>query len=100
MTTINNLTKHELSGNSGEFKAFKWDGDSSKANLFLGEDYGFDWFYQENTQNIIIPTSKGIVIGNIGDYIIKGANGEIFTCNSDEFRSVYVVGDLEAERHG
>ena len=67
-----------------------WDGHPGTANDFLGEAYGEDWLYQDGgTSNIVIPTLEGNMIGDIGDYIIKGINGEFYPCKPDIFAKTY-----------
>ncbi|WP_288478021.1 hypothetical protein [uncultured Clostridium sp.] len=66
-----------------------------------------DWFMDKVTSNEIIlrncddkrysideayceiNTLEGVMIGNGGDYIIKGVNGEIYPCKPDIFRKTY-----------
>lgn len=36
-----------------------------------------------------IQTLEGTMVGNGGDYIIKGVQGEIYPCKSDIFESTY-----------
>lgn len=36
-----------------------------------------------------IPTLEGTMRGNIGDYIIKGVQGEFYPCKPDIFQSTY-----------
>lgn len=36
-----------------------------------------------------IKTLEGIMIGNAGDYIIKGVQGEIYPCKPDIFKQTY-----------
>lgn len=42
-----------------------------------------------NNNTLGIPTLKGIVKANIGDYIIKGIIGEIYLCKPDIFKQTY-----------
>lgn len=36
-----------------------------------------------------IKTLEGTMVGNGGDYIIKGVKGEIYPCKSDVFKETY-----------
>ncbi len=36
-----------------------------------------------------IETSEGIITANVGDYIIKGVNGEFYPCKPDIFKQTY-----------
>jgi len=38
---------------------------------------------------IVIQTLKGLMTANIGDYIIKGVNGEFYPCKPDIFEKTY-----------
>lgn len=59
------------------------------------------WFegpYEEHIVGIIInpmtktcsiPTLEGVMTGNLGDWIIKGVNGEYYPCKPDIFEKTY-----------
>ena len=55
--------------------------------------YGIDEAYCE------IKTLEGTMVGNGGDYIIKGVQGEIYPCKPDIFKATYekVVDENETE---
>lgn len=36
-----------------------------------------------------IPTLEGVMAGNIGDWIIKGVQGEFYPCKPDIFEATY-----------
>lgn len=38
---------------------------------------------------LIIPTLEGDMIANVGDFIIKGINGEFYPCKPDIFVKTY-----------
>jgi len=40
---------------------------------------------------IVIPTLEGSMRGNIGDWIIKGVNGEFYPCKSSIFEKTYDI---------
>ena len=40
---------------------------------------------------IIIPTLEGDMVANVGDWIIKGINGEFYPCKPDIFKKTYEV---------
>lgn len=71
--------------------AVLWDGSSSTANAFIGEDYGGDWVYRApDDLGILISTPQGSALSvECGDYIIKGAGGELFTCSADTFLAMH-----------
>ena len=41
------------------------------------------------TKKIIIPTLEGDMIGNPGDWLITGVNGEQYPCKPDIFEKTY-----------
>jgi hypothetical protein len=44
----------------------------------------------ENGRPVLkIQTLEGVMIANIGDWIIKGVNGEFYPCKSDIFEKTY-----------
>ena len=68
----------------------------------LGIDNIPDWFMDQVTKNEIIlhgerhdlrqaeiKTLEGTMMGNKGDYIIKGVKGEIYPCKPDIFKATY-----------
>lgn len=69
-----------------------------------------DWFWDAVTNNDIImhdfgklysnppwceiKTPEGVMVAQTGDYIIRGVNGEIYSCKADIFKKTYEkVGD-------
>lgn len=38
---------------------------------------------------VVIETLEGAMKGNVGDYIIKGVNGEFYPCKPDIFDTTY-----------
>lgn len=47
--------------------------------------------YLDDTQygQLKIETLEGIMLANIGDYIIKGVSGEFYPCKPDIFEKTY-----------
>lgn len=43
----------------------------------------------QNDDGIIIHTSEGDMLGNYGDWIIKGVKGEFYPCKPDIFEATY-----------
>lgn len=39
--------------------------------------------------NLVIDTLEGVRYAKIGDYIIKGVNGEFYSCKPDIFKKTY-----------
>lgn len=63
--------------------------------------YGYDklptWFIKQKDINVfpvnditcIIKTLEGNMIVSLGDYVIKGVNGELYPCKKDIFDKTY-----------
>lgn len=80
-----------------EIEAFRYDGD------FIDKDGNYyipGWGIEAFENNIIkynsydngklaIETLEGTMIADMGDYIIKGVNGELYPCKTDIFRKTY-----------
>ena len=47
------------------------------------------------TRPITIDTLEGSMVGNVGDWLIKGVNGELYPCKNDVFQKTYEIVDLE-----
>lgn len=43
----------------------------------------------DNRPNLIIPTLEGDMLVSVGDWIIKGVNGEFYPCKPDIFEKTY-----------
>lgn len=41
---------------------------------------------------LLIPTLEGEMIASLGDYIIKGVNGELYPCKPDIFEKTFSNG--------
>lgn len=54
--------------------------------VFLGA--GGPWIVNDQ-KGIDIKTLEGTMTGNIGDFIIKGVNGEYYPCKPDIFEKTY-----------
>jgi hypothetical protein len=44
---------------------------------------------KERDSKLIIKTLEGTMIANIGDFVIKGVNGEFYPCKPDIFEKTY-----------
>lgn len=47
--------------------------------------------YVDKDESFVIPTLEGDMKASIGDYIIKGVNGEVYPCKPDIFEKTYEV---------
>lgn len=45
--------------------------------------------YDPLENQAIIKTLEGTMVGNIGDWIIKGVKGELYPCKDDIFKATY-----------
>ena len=50
-------------------------------------------YKNEDNPVLIIPTLEGDHIASVGDYIIKGVNGEFYPCKPDIFEKTYDTED-------
>ncbi len=70
-------------------EAIKWDGTN------FDDVYSFMYLHTDTTisdmpsGNIVIHTLEGDMIANVGDWIIKGVNGEFYPCKPDIFEKTY-----------
>lgn len=72
-----------------EIEAVRWTGTA----ISLGElEATFKTHFKLNAwQEIEIETLEGTMKASVGDYIIKGVNGEFYPCKPDIFRKTYEV---------
>lgn len=76
-----------------EIDAFQWtlDHDMENPKWFVeaiadGEIIEYD---DGRNLSLLIETLEGRMNAFMGDYIIKGVNGEIYSCKPDIFRKTY-----------
>lgn len=82
-------------------EAFKYDGDlmDSKGNYyipkwaeiaFLKEEIFYDSLEEDLPPcELFIKTLEGDMHVSVGDYVIKGVNGEMYPCKPDIFEKTY-----------
>lgn len=66
--------------------------DTDECIMALSNELGLDPVrvgYDVNPPVLRIKTLEGEMLGNIGDYIIKGINGEFYPCKPDIFDKTY-----------
>ena len=65
---------------------WKWTNDS-EIKKFIGENAK----YESSSDDfiLIIHTLEGDMKASVGDYIIKGVNGEFYPCKPDIFAKTY-----------
>lgn len=69
-----------------EIEAVQWTGNNiNVVDAFVGT--GKEYKYENEC--LYIKTLEGKLKANIGDYIIKGVNGEFYPCKPDIFEKTY-----------
>ena len=77
-----------------DIEVFKYDGNI----INLSEWYAPDWvkdaykqgiIFYDSLQDMFIEMSEGIYHVNVGDYIVRGANGEIYPCKPDRLTKLF-----------
>ncbi|WEV37717.1 hypothetical protein [Lactobacillus sp. ESL0677] len=67
--------------------------DTTESMLALNDELGLDPVrvsYKDPKHPVLkIETLEGMMIANVGDYIIKGVNGEFYPCKPDIFNKTY-----------
>lgn len=78
------------------------DNDCETARLHIKSDDGFDFRECRKTRNaeacrmsvpFTVRTLEGTMEGKAGDYLMRGAMGELYPCAADVFDSTYVWAD-------
>jgi hypothetical protein len=69
-------------------EALQWMGENlNEVRDFVGEHLQFK--YRSGVPRIYIKTLEGDLFAAVGDYIIKGVNGEFYPCKPDIFEQTY-----------
>ena len=68
-------------------EAVHWDGENSAEVLAFIT--GREACVEENPHRIAIKTLEGVMRADVGDYIIKGVQGECYPCKPDIFKATY-----------
>lgn len=63
--------------------------DDRPAWVLEAVDRGDIWFQGGDVPYLTIKTLEGEVRADLGDWIIKGAGGEIYPCKPDIFEATY-----------
>jgi hypothetical protein len=69
-------------------EAMLWDGEEETANEILKWADGNVLWHRKH-KSIAIPTLEGAMNASIGDWIIRGVNGEFYPCKPDIFEATY-----------
>ena len=73
--------------------AVLWDGKTETLEV-LNKEFGIDPLTvsvgkKGEEDKIKIETLEGTMLADVGDYIIKGVNGEFYPCKPDIFEKTY-----------
>lgn len=75
-----------------KIEAVLFDGSTESLIALNSTKFGLDPLKVINDgkeDKIIIPTLEGDMKASVGDYIIKGVNGEFYPCKPDVFAKTY-----------
>lgn len=61
----------------------------SLSNFITDQDLRIS--YKENEPKLLLNTLEGELQASVGDYIIKGVNGEFYPCKPDIFEKTYEI---------
>lgn len=79
-------------------EAVKWEGfNNDEIKDFAGDNVKIEVIREGDADRGIPPcidcsikTLEGVMTANVGDYIIKGVNGEFYPCKPDIFEKTYL----------
>jgi len=71
-----------------EIDAIRWNG-TNKNEIDLFTQHSAIWTDGGQGYYLHIPTLEGSLLASIGDYIIKGIQGEFYPCKPDIFKQTY-----------
>lgn len=75
--------------NHREMFDFLFDGEDPSQENMRTEGKNFYISHGKCTGGLVIKTLEGEHIATIGDFIIKGVNGEFYPCKPDIFEKTY-----------
>ena len=74
--------------------AIKWDGNNFReVARFCEGEAEFPNYGLREPLELEIKTLEGVMSAQIGDWIIKGVNGEFYPCKPDIFEKTYEKGE-------
>ena len=68
-----------------EIEAWKWTGNIEDMPGFLFEIMGVG----VEDSELIIETLEGVMVANVGDWILQGVEGELYPCKNSVFKKTY-----------
>lgn len=73
-------------------EAIKWTGYNKLQIVnFIKTEFRYSDRIPGKSQSIFILTLEGEMEARLGDYIIKGVNGEFYPCKPDIFKKTYEI---------
>ena len=72
-----------------EIEALQINKNPAEISAFVGEDCEIHNYMLEGEHCVEIRTLEGVMQASEGDYIIKGAKGEVYPLREDVFKEVY-----------
>ena len=84
-------------------EAFKWNGishDDKNYPYWINEAFNnFVLLIDAHSKKLYVSTLEGRMYVNVGDYIIKGIEGELYACKPDIFEKTYeLVGENNEQK--
>ena len=71
-------------------EAVQWDGRNTRDIIkFMGKNFEFSFLPDGETIDLTINTLEGNMHASVGDYIIKGVDGEFYPCKPEIFEKTY-----------
>jgi uncharacterized protein YeeX (DUF496 family) len=70
-------------------EAVQWKGDNRKEIFDFCNKCYFNTDFETQDLKLIIQTLEGTMEASVGDYIIKGIQGEFYPCKPDIFKLTY-----------
>jgi hypothetical protein len=70
-------------------EAVLWDNNGALDAILGGGGAGRVTFAADGSADLIIETLEGDMRARVGDYIIRGVQGEIYPCKPDIFAATY-----------
>lgn len=58
---------------------------------WLTKEFGKSVLFFDKPKTLTIKTLEGAMLAEIGDYIIRGVNGELYPCKPDIFEKTYDI---------
>lgn len=61
----------------------------SERPKWLTKEFGINILFFQKPNTLTIRTLEGDIIASVGDYIIRGIQGELYSCKPDIFEATY-----------